>query len=54
MLWFNEGFTFRNFLVDAITIFVFIVTIWLLFTVFMDLFHQDAVCCHLEEVRSTA
>jgi hypothetical protein len=40
MLWFNEGFTFRNFLVDAITIFVFVVTFWLLITVFMDLFRR--------------
>ena len=37
MLFVNEGFTFRNFLVDAITIFVFVVTFWLLITVFMDL-----------------
>ena len=43
MLWFNEGFTFRNFLVDAITIFVFVVTIWLLFTVFMDLFRRHDI-----------
>ena len=35
MLWFNEGFTFRNFLADAIAIFVFVVTFWLLITVFM-------------------
>jgi hypothetical protein len=28
MLFVNEGFTFRNFLVDAFTIFVFVVTIW--------------------------
>src|SRR5262249_7230075 len=43
MLWFNEGFTFRNFLVDAITIFVFVVTIWLLITVFMDLFRRHDI-----------
>jgi len=43
MLWFNEGFTFRNFLVDAVTIFVFVVTIWLLFTVFMDLFRRHDI-----------
>jgi NADH:ubiquinone oxidoreductase subunit 6 (subunit J) len=43
MLWFNEGFTFRNFLVDAITIFVFVVTIWLLFTVCMDLFRRHDI-----------
>src|SRR5262245_66638167 len=43
MLWFNEGFTFRNFLVDAITIFVFVVTFWLLITVFMDLFRRHDI-----------
>jgi Phospholipase_D-nuclease N-terminal len=43
MLFVNEGFTFRNFLVDAITIFVFIVTIWLLITVFMDLFRRHDI-----------
>ena len=43
MLWFNEGFTFRNFLVDAITIFVFVVTIWLLFTVCMDLIRRHDI-----------
>jgi hypothetical protein len=35
---FDEGFTFRNFLVDAFTIFMFFVWIWLLITVFADLF----------------
>ncbi len=35
---FDEGFTFRNFLVDAFTIFMFFVLIWLLITVFTDLF----------------
>jgi len=43
MLFVNEGFTFRNFLVDAITIFVFVVTIWLLITVFMDLFRRHDI-----------
>ena len=42
MLFVDEGFTFRNFLVDAFTIFVFVVTIWLLITVFMDLFRRHA------------
>src|SRR5262245_12488139 len=37
MFFFDEGFTFRTFLVDAFTIFVFVVTIWLLIPVFMDL-----------------
>jgi hypothetical protein len=43
MLFVNEGFTFRNFLVDVITIFVFVVTIWLLITVFMDLFRRHDI-----------
>src|SRR5215831_7737969 len=43
MLWFNEGFTFRNFLADAIAIFVFDVTFWLLITVFMDLFRRHDI-----------
>jgi hypothetical protein len=32
MLSLQEGFTFRNFLVDALTIYVFIVWFWLLIT----------------------
>jgi hypothetical protein len=43
MLFVDEGFTFRNFLVDAFTIFVFVVTIWLLITVFMDLFWRHDI-----------
>jgi hypothetical protein len=43
MLFVDEGFTFRNFLVDAFTIFVFVVTIWLLITVFMDLFRRHDI-----------
>ncbi len=37
---FDEGFTFRNFLVDVFTIFIFFVWIWLLITVFADLFSR--------------
>jgi uncharacterized membrane protein YcjF (UPF0283 family) len=43
MFFVDEGFTFRNFLVDAFTIFVFVVTIWLLITVFMDLFRRHDI-----------
>jgi len=43
MLFVDEGFSFRNFLVDVFTIFVFIVTIWLLITVFMDLFRRHDI-----------
>ena len=39
-MFFNEGFTFRNFLVDAFAIFMFIVWFWLLITVFGDLFRR--------------
>jgi len=40
MLFLQEGFTFRNFLVDALAIFVFIVWFWLLITVASDLFRR--------------
>ena len=37
---FDEGFTFRNFLVDAFSIFMFVVWFWLLIIVFSDLFRR--------------
>ena len=37
---FEEGFTFRNFLVDAFAIFMFVVWFWLLVIVFTDLFRR--------------
>jgi uncharacterized integral membrane protein len=37
MFFFQEGFTYRNFLVDALTIFVFIIWFWLLISVATDL-----------------
>ena len=43
MLFLNEGFTFRNFLVDVFTVFVFIAWFWLLITVFMDLFRRHDI-----------
>jgi Phospholipase_D-nuclease N-terminal len=43
MLFLQEGFTFRNFLVDALTIFVFIVWFWLLITVASDLFRRQDI-----------
>src|SRR6516162_5737929 len=43
MLFVNEGFTFRNFLVDVFTVFVFIAWFWLLITVFMDLFRRHDI-----------
>src|SRR5215831_5903739 len=43
MFFFAEGFTFRNFLVDVLAIFVFVVWFWLLITVFTDLFRRQDV-----------
>jgi L-lactate permease len=40
MFFFQEGFTYRNFLLDALTIFFFIVWFWLLITVASDLFRR--------------
>ena len=43
MFFFQEGFTYRNFLVDAITIFLFIVWFWLLISVASDLFRRHDI-----------
>ena len=43
MFFFQEGFTFRNFVVDAFTIFVFIVWFWLLMSVVSDLFRRHDI-----------
>jgi|SRR5262245_60368573 len=43
MLFFAEGFTFRNFLVDVLAIFVFVVWFWLLITVLSDLFRRHDI-----------
>jgi len=40
MFFLQEGFTYRNFLLDALAIFVFIVWFWLLITVAADLFRR--------------
>ena len=40
---FDGGFTFRNFVVDAFAIFMFIVWFWLLVTVLSDLFRRHDV-----------
>ena len=37
---FGGGFSFQNFLADALTIFLFIVWLWLLITVAADLFRR--------------
>jgi hypothetical protein len=43
MFFFQEGFTYRNFLLDALTIFLFIAWFWLLITVASDLFRRDDI-----------
>ncbi len=43
MLFVQEGFTFRNFLMDALAIFVFVVWFWLLITVASDLFRRHDI-----------
>ena len=43
MFFFQEGFSYRNFLVDAVTIFVFIVWFWLLISVASDLFRRHDI-----------
>src|SRR2546429_6938972 len=40
---FEGGFSFANFLVDVISIFVFVVWFWLLITVFGDLFRRHDI-----------
>ena len=43
MFFFQEGFTYRNFLLDALTIFFFIMWFWLLITVASDLFRRHDI-----------
>ena len=43
MFFFQEGFTYRNFLIDALAIFVFIVWFWLLITVAADLLRRHDI-----------
>lgn len=43
MFFFQEGFTYRNFLLDALTIFFFIVWFWLLIVVASDLFRRQDI-----------
>jgi hypothetical protein len=40
---FAEGFTFRNFLADVFTVFMFVVWFWLLITAFSDLFRRHDI-----------
>ena len=43
MFFFQEGFTYRNFLMDVLAIFVFVVWFWLLVTIFSDLFRRHDI-----------
>src|ERR1700753_1035527 len=43
MLFFQEGFTYRNFLLDVLTIFFFVAWFWLLITVASDLFRRHDI-----------
>ena len=43
MFFFQEGFTYRNFLMDVLSIFFFVVWFWLLITVFGDLFRRHDI-----------
>jgi hypothetical protein len=43
MFFVQEGFTFRNFLVDALTIFAFVVWFWLVITLAVDLFRRHDI-----------
>ncbi len=43
MFFFQEGFTYRNFFVDVLTIFIFIMWFWLLISVAGDLFRRHDI-----------
>jgi hypothetical protein len=43
MFFFQEGFSYRNFLMDVLGIFIFVVWFWLLITVFADLFRRHDI-----------
>ena len=43
MFFLQEGFTYRNFLMDALAVFVFILWFWLLITVAADLFRRHDI-----------
>ena len=42
-MFFDEGFTFRNFLIDVLTISVFVFWVWLAITVAIDLFRRSDI-----------
>ena len=43
MFFFQEGFTYRNFLMDIITVFAFVVWFWLLIVIYSDLFRRHDI-----------
>ena len=43
MFFLQEGFTYRNFLMDLVGVFFFIVWFWLLITIFADLFRRHDI-----------
>ena len=43
MFFFNEGFTFRNFITDAFAIFMFVLWFWLFISVASDLFRRHDI-----------
>jgi hypothetical protein len=43
MFFFREGFTYRNFLMDALAIFMFVVWFWLIIIVASDLFRRHDI-----------
>lgn len=40
---FEGGFSFANFLVDVFAVFMFVVWLWLIIVIFMDLFRRDDI-----------
>jgi phospholipase D-like protein len=42
-MFFGGGFSFANFLVDALTLFAFVVWFWMLMTIVGDLFRRDDI-----------
>jgi len=42
-MFFGGGFSFPNFLIDALTIFLFVIQIWLMITVAADLFRRHDI-----------
>lgn len=43
MFFFQEGFTYRNFLIDMIAVFAFVVWFWLLVVIYSDLFRRHDI-----------